>query len=1409
LLLFAAFLFSSLPAFSADEDFDKTSLALRTALHYDPSVDAPLRQLAELYRKASRLEELLGLYEAHVSQYPQDAGAALVLARLYMEAKDRRATEYWKTAVAQHPTDAALLWFHAKFLEERHDPKALDEMAQAVALEASASRRALWFAELMKAAAAAGREELVITQTKKFLADGSMTPEQRLRWARQAFGVKLRQTAKILLEGLAPESLGADNALESAMLHAELLAADGNRPEAVKTLDDILGKLAPDHWRHHEILMLRLDLSDGGGRDGMVKSARDEWQAPGGKTEAHALSLADVLEASHRGHETFAFLQEAVKALPDSLNVETRLLESWEHEGVNAEALRWLDGLVAKSAARPDLQLRRVRWLFIAGKDDEARQGFGNLLKILSPDQRVERGVEMARWLRRRNQLPQAATVLEAALALAPDRWDLRRELAEMDFALRRKDEAAKLFDGVWTKNLAPDARLETVQFLISKQLWAEARALLEPWLREQPGAFDGRLLLAKIFDKTGDDNRATEVLEEARALCDTQERYQAWLGAALDFAEAREHTEDGIRHEAGLLQPSTSGAWNDATLARWLALVTESRNRHEEKLAGELLAMASQNAKVAPEKKTEMERLRLDLLATEGSNAAEVEKGLRDLMENDAAHREDYRARLALLYQRAQRTDLARSLLEQLDPSHCTELDALRALISVCREQGLNAQALAASEKMTILQPGERANWTQRLTLLAEAGDESRFRDTVRLVQAKAPDWKLKPDVLELLDAHLLASTWRDVVTQIAGGEQSLAAARRALDEAKRAATGSPDQLRWADWISGFLSVKLHDRAAAENALAKLNSLDAQQWIGFPDGLELSVSEGRHWLKDLLDRDTKAGENPARTSRSPSVAGPLGPWSLRWGFTLADGRTLMRVLAPTGIATVFLVDDQRAIYAVNRRTGKLLWNTEDRPAPVVTAAGPRPSIRVSSYRGGYPTRYYNNGQPEIRLPLEVAATATQLCFLHQNNLECLSTANGSLLWRCPLADAEEVQPPNVKRENRVAIAGNRVIVWQADPSIVGAYDLRSGRLIWETRVPQRTKPTAANPYNGYYGYDSNARMRSGLSVDAGRVFVFSDTAAMLNLDSGATLWRLSGADLPGFPIDLETQEDSVPVTGAMPQPPQTLMPLRLLSSSSSGGIIINGTLRLTGYNTYPGGYPGRGTGATGGRWAYGNAFATLLQGSYGTAARLHGDEIWTAVANNPGLISIMGLPQRLLQTTGTLVGFAGDLLISFDNGSVQSQSPRDRGATLTLMNFTEDDSAANSSMANRPLSVAIAGSRVYVYDGGRLRIAEARAGAKLFDSPVPDDLNSWLQALPPPPPPQVPPGYTAATWRAQNPSRTYLPQGTFVQDYRGGGTLVAPLAVVADADWIFPVAENAVACLQGRAEEPAALTPP
>ncbi|REJ91817.1 MAG: hypothetical protein DWQ35_14040, partial [Planctomycetota bacterium] len=58
------------------------TLPLRTALHHDPSLVAPLEQLVQDYRAAGRLDELIQLYESHVANYPQDRNARTVLLRL-------------------------------------------------------------------------------------------------------------------------------------------------------------------------------------------------------------------------------------------------------------------------------------------------------------------------------------------------------------------------------------------------------------------------------------------------------------------------------------------------------------------------------------------------------------------------------------------------------------------------------------------------------------------------------------------------------------------------------------------------------------------------------------------------------------------------------------------------------------------------------------------------------------------------------------------------------------------------------------------------------------------------------------------------------------------------------------------------------------------------------------------------------------------------------------------------------------------------------------------------------------------------------------------------------------------------------------------------------------------------------
>src|SRR5690606_6897012 len=67
---------------AAEQDLAARSLPLRTALHQDPSLEQPLQRLLAMYREAQRVDELLGMYRAHLRAYPRDPRGKTVLIRL-------------------------------------------------------------------------------------------------------------------------------------------------------------------------------------------------------------------------------------------------------------------------------------------------------------------------------------------------------------------------------------------------------------------------------------------------------------------------------------------------------------------------------------------------------------------------------------------------------------------------------------------------------------------------------------------------------------------------------------------------------------------------------------------------------------------------------------------------------------------------------------------------------------------------------------------------------------------------------------------------------------------------------------------------------------------------------------------------------------------------------------------------------------------------------------------------------------------------------------------------------------------------------------------------------------------------------------------------------------------------------
>lgn len=1361
-------------SFGADpaSDFDKTSLTLRTALHYDPAAQSPLQKLVDLYSAAGRTEELIALYTAHLTQYPGDASAKLVLGRLYMLLQDKRAGEFLKAAVIQHPDHALLIWQHALYLESQHDAKAVDEMARAVSVEKSTARRSLWFGELMKTVAVQGREDLLLTQTRQMIGEAALSAEQRLRYARQAASLKLMKTADAMLQALNPATLSTDGSVELSLLQAEIKHALGQPAEAGLALDALLARLAPDYWRRREILMLRLDLSTPGERDSLVEQARSKWQKDGGKTETNALVFADVLEAAHRSHESLLMLREAARQLPQSRAIEARLLDSWDREGVTGEALQWLDEKIKAAPDREDLALKQARWLFALNQSAKALSEWTLLMGKIPEAQQVERSLELARWLRRRNQLAESSGILEAVLQRASHRWDLRRELAELYLVQQRREDAVKLFAGDWSRELANDARLEIAQFLLNKQWWAEAKAMLAPWLAQQTGAFDAILLMARIHEKLGEDGQVELMMSKARALCDTDMRYQAWLTTAWDYAESREWQEAWLGAESARLSAELNDANREIIFGRWIALIELAQSHQEDKPAEELLNQVMAMAALPEDKKRILEKLKIEILSADTSRAVETEAGLRKLLQEDADRAEDCRLRLILFYQKMQRPDLASELANGLNAAKCTETVPLRAVMTLLQSQGGVIPALACAERLTQLEPAERAIWSQWMTLLVQAGREEQLRYAIRQVMGKAHEWKLTPEVLEDLRSHLLASHWRGILRELNAGEDGWSRARRAATELLPLDL-TPEQRRWTDWLLAILSGKLGDAQAVQDALHKFSQLDEKQWIPFPDGMELSVAQGRAWLEGLLPR-----QEPA--AALPNHPGPLAPFAMQWGFAVDENLTINKVLLSEDGRLVYLCDDRHQVYALDSRTGKLCWKLN---VMAGGAGGVAPKVRrltvPVSQRGIRMSRsHHYDGQPEISMPVALVESNHRLCYAEGDQIVCLKSDTGELLWKNHLEDPSAGVPELFAPPAELAITRSQLVVWQPGAALVSSLDLTTGKMSWQSRVPVSPVP-APNPNTGWGGYDPYARFKATLNLHGGVAFVSHRSAALLRVDDGTLLWRLSTDNTPAFPIPLNGADENGASSLSMLQ----VSPPMVVSSYSGHLNSMMYFQQMRGGNNQ--------------RWMFGNSISAALQDYRAGHVMMHGDQLWSFGDSGSVQVSVMGLPVSQSPFQGTIVGFAGDTLISMNAQSVDAVSWNKQGASKSLLIRTEPDTAT-TAFGEDNAAVAVRDRRVYEYNGSRLRAADVRTGTVLFEVPLPEEAKTWKKTFVKDAAPVSIPGYAMPQQDFHR--RNYLPRGIFIQDNQGGGVLCETTSVVTDDLWIFPVSGNGIVCLSGAA---------
>lgn len=1235
-------------------EFEKASLALRTALHFDPGSESSLRSLVELHQKSGRVAELIGLYERHIVQYPADENAAVVFARLLLAVDGQRAGSFLEQALKRFPGSALLKHTQFEALSRGHDPGASRVLDEAVGLETQVpSRRSQWLAKLIQSASGPAHDELVAARMTRLVDEGAVSGQEAVLWVRRCLDADLMRSADAAAKALRLDRLGAEEAVEARFVLARCALAHGRREEAAGHVAALLDLLAPEHWRWREAQVLFWQSADEKQRTKVLTEHQQRWKAKP-SDEVSALTYGDILELAGRREEALKVWREALILLPSSSLLEERMAALLRSGGQEEELLKFLTSRLEASPDRADLRLQKARQLLLLGRMEEGRRELDMAFRGRDAGRQVEILLQTARWLRQQNLFQEAAGLLERVISMASQRWDVRKELAELYFLLKRGQEAEKLFEVELAEEVPGEVALEVAHFLVSRKLWPSARRMLEAWIQRKPDAFEARLLRVKVETLAGNAATAGPALEACRQLCDTDARYTAWLAVAWERAVALEQEARLLGEERLRLRPAAGAAWSLENLRR-LGILAEQTMQSS--LQGEvevLLRDALSKSGVPDEVRHDLQQLLIRVLDRPGAAPQVLEKEIeRALSEVEPGQQGDLQLRLALMYRDAGRLDLARGGLDKLVPGQCQDASLLQKAVSASRELGRLEKAAQLAERLVRLQPVEKAHWRTWTGLLLEAGDESTLRHALREMNARAGEWKLDEEVRAMLRRHLAASAWRTVAAVLADSKRDCSEALLCLADLEKTEE-LPENRGWLVWARALLARRTGDSAAVAAARAALAG--EKSWIRLPDGLSLSTAEA---LRILESPPSESRNEDGKAERSGDYS---RPGAMAWRFAAPRQAGLLSwCLSPDG-SRVVIQDAHRRLYALDRVTGKLVWQTRLQSSPAA------------------PVNMSNRSGEELVQPLEWCLNEERVCVLHEDALICLELRSGTLAWKVPVS----VNP--ARSSGVLARSGDRVLWWTAALGTLDALDMNSGRLLWSQKIPQLGKRQPMNPGNPVW-------LMSGIRVDAGRVMVWGNGTAVVDAEKGAILWKAGSEEQAlGFPLNLDGSDLSLVSAGY-----HSAGSLPAAFQGAASPVIMTSALAVPSF-----GYPGMFGGAMSNPW--------LLWGGDGDRW-LQGDGIWLLGQNLvTARYSVFGFPQgggrrkaTYYMNSATALGTAGrSLIVQGDRGLARVLPDGSVSMMATLE--VRDNSPARHPLPAAGMDgnfVAMAtGEGVQVYDG-------------------------------------------------------------------------------------------------------------
>ncbi|MEN8716748.1 MAG: PQQ-binding-like beta-propeller repeat protein [Verrucomicrobiales bacterium] len=1098
------------------EGFSAESLSLRTALHYDSMLPLPLDALVRLYADADRIDELVGLYRNHIEEYPDDPGAKVVLIRILTKTEREGVGELLTSASTKHGDFAPLQYLLFQFLEEKGDERSLEALSRAIDLQPNPAKRNQWLEELLQRSESESGRAIASEKLAALLAAEGQTAETYLSLVKLMQRYSFWNLSLEALDLALEDGLATDQKLEAEMLLARAQAEIGNRVEAGKILDGILERLAPDHWRRQEAMTFRVSVI--ASEEERLKMLADYRKAfeENTKNESAALEYAELLNASEKKAEAGAILVAAAPIMGSGGAVETRSLALLEVLAKPDVSEAFLSLRLEDEPERTDLRFRLVKARYALGKDADAEQDFAAVIAGLDKDEASKRILELQRYLRGIERIDAAGIYLARYVRNHPAELSVARELAEIWAARERRDELDAMFRNLTPENSPPEQVRDFVEFLISESFYVPARRLLEVRGKAKGFDFDLGLLEIEVVGELGDLAATDVFVAKMREMTDTPERYAQWLEASVGAYECLERLDEFFAREQNRFSFSRD-AWPEEKVEKFVILCEIGKQRLLTDRVASSVRERLGEATLERALRVRLRRFLVGMLESDPASSGEVEEQLKLLAVEDPGNQAEYDLRLALVYHRSDRADLARDLVTGAELREITDAKLVQEAVEVLIEYEFLSEAEGALEAVNRLVPEDVFSWEKRLTLLAVIGDEEKFRSVVRTLRDGDGGVDLGEPSLASLERHFAASYWRSISRLIA--TRDVRRFEEVLPMLESVHRDSEDfaHRAWTNWARAIVLQTLGRPDEALEALASVQKTAAESEldaIKFPDGMSLSLGGAKKLLEPVAEETLNGGTREAEFVSGNSEMG--------WAFSVESGSSLVQVRAT--LSTVLVLDNRDVVYALDPVSGRLVW--KERFASSERISTGKPNLLFADAPAAT-VEDTTTPQQAVKLARDFAVDG-ELFFLQvANEMRAYSVEDGSAVWAAELPfdptqsqhDREQGAAPDIQ----FRVGGARVVVFDPVSGNLAAFDSVSGKLLWYNALEEEERDVVRKVIS----------INSGLSVDQGLVFAWGQKSRVFDLQTGKPVWTLSGQSEMTFPIRLRKKRETDPANGA------------------------------------------------------------------------------------------------------------------------------------------------------------------------------------------------------------------------------------------------------------------------------------